>query len=211
MQLSNGFPEDIRNLIFDLGNVLVDIDISATLEAFAALNIGGLRPEDIHPHQNGFFLDYELGHLTDDGFLSAIRRAYGCSGIPDHRIWEAWNAMIPAVDSGRFRLMKGLGQYRLFVLSNTNPQHISRLHGLYREATGGDDFERFFEACFYSHDMHLRKPDPEIYRSVINQTGIIPEQTLFIDDNACNFPGARALELKTYHLTGNETLFGLFE
>ena len=211
MRLRNDFPTAIQNIIFDLGNVLVDLDIPATIQAFTELRIGGLQPQDIHPHQTGFFLDYELGTLSDNAFLSAVRQAYDCAGVEENRIWEAWNAIIPSVDPGRFRLMEKLDGYRLFVLSNTNSQHISRLDRLFRDATGGEDFERFFEACFYSHRMGLRKPGPEIYQSVVRQAGIVPQETLFIDDNACNFSGASSLYMETYHLTGEETLFDLFE
>jgi len=211
MKLQDRFPQGIRNIIFDIGNVLVDLDIPATLQAFQELSIGGLHPDDIHPHQTGFFLDYELGWLDDQGFLAGIRQAYDCSGVTDRQIFDAWNAMLKDPEPTRFDLIRQLGHnYRLFVLSNTNPQHINHLNTRLKAVFGGMELESLFEHCFYSHELHLRKPDVGIYRQVIAQTGIIPQQTLFIDDNACNFSGAKPLKLITHHLTNGEHLRELF-
>ncbi|MCD8185101.1 MAG: HAD family phosphatase [Rikenellaceae bacterium] len=210
MKLIPGFPSTIKNIIFDIGNVLIDLDIPATLRAFEALRIGGLRPEDIHPHQSGFFLDYEVGRLDDAGFLQAIRQGYDCSGVTDRQILAAWNAMLLDPQPEQFRLIRKLGRhYRLFVLSNTNHQHISHLHTRF-ERICGYPLESLFEKCFYSHRLGLRKPDPDIYRQVIAQTGVMVEQTLFIDDNLCNIFPADALSLKTYHLTSDRKLSELF-
>jgi len=211
MKLQAPFPERIRNIIFDIGNVLIDLDIRATLQAFEELHIGGLHPDDIHPHQTGFFLDYELGKIDDQGFITAIGQKYDCSGITDQSIFNAWNAMLKDPEMERFEMIRKLGQhYRLFVLSNTNNQHISHLKQRFRTVSGSSEFESFFEHCFYSHDMHLRKPDPEIYRRVIVETGVIPQETLFIDDNRCNILPADALLLETHHLTGKEKVTDLF-
>jgi len=211
MKLIPRFDSGIRNIIFDIGNVLIDLDIPATLRAFASLHFGGLRPEDIHPHQTGFFLDYELGKIDDAGFLASLHRTYDCSAVTDLQIFTAWNAMLRDPEPARFELIRRLGQhYRLFVLSNTNHQHITHLRQRFAEICPGRTFDSLFEHCFYSHYMHLRKPDPEIYRRVIAQTGIISEQTLFIDDNACNILPAAALSLKTHHLRAGEKLAGLF-
>lgn len=212
MKLRDTFSDDIQNIIFDMGNVLIDLDIPATVRAFAALNVGGLRPEDIHPLTIGLFLEYELGNIDDSGFIAAIRETYDCSGVTDAELFAAWNAMLSDVDLRRFALLEKLKEnYRLFVLSNTNEGHIRHVKELFREASGGREFESFFERCFYSHDMHLRKPDPEIYRQVIRETGVDPEKTLFIDDNACNISPAAALKLKTHCLAvGKETIRDLF-
>jgi putative hydrolase of the HAD superfamily len=212
MKLRDTFPADIETIVFDMGNVLIDLDIPATLRAFADLQIGGLREEDIHPHQRGFWLAYELGQIYDRGFLEAIRAEYDAAGATDSEIWAAWNAMLPAIDPQRYALIEELStRYRLFVLSNTNPQHVEHIKKLVAETIGGKGFEAYFERCFYSHELLLRKPDPAIYRHVERETGIDPETTLFIDDNACNLLPATALHWKTHHLTARETIADLFE
>ena len=211
MKLGPSFPDRIQNIIFDIGNVLIDLDIPATLEAFESLHIGGLHSDDIHPHQTGFFLDYELGNIDDQGFITAIRQKYDCSGVSDQAIFDAWNAMLKDPEMERFGMIRTLGHhYRLFVLSNTNNQHIAHLQRRFQTISGGLEFESFFAHCFYSHELHLRKPDPEIYRRVMAETGVISSETLFIDDNRCNILAAGALLLETHHLTGEEKVTDLF-
>lgn len=204
-------PPGIRNILFDLGNVLIDIDIPRTLDAFARLGIGGLEASAIHPHQSGFFQEYELGNLSEIQFLQAIRENFPCEKATDEAIRQAWCALLRDVDPARFALLERLRKkYRLFVLSNTNTLHIARVRELVEQMPGGRAFESYFERCFYSQELHLRKPDPEIYRRVIAEAGIIPQETLFIDDNACNLPPAAALSLHVHHLRGGETVLDLF-
>ena len=211
MEIKKCLPDGIRNILFDIGNVLVDLDVPATVRAFGRLNIGGLRPEDIHPNQTGLFLDYELGRLDDAGFIRAIRRTYDCRGVADEQIFAAWNALLLDPEPERFELIRQLkDNYRLFVLSNTNPQHVWRLRERFRTVTGGGEFEDHFERCYYSHDLRLRKPDPEIYRQVLARADILAGETLFIDDNLCNIPSARALHLQTHHLACGESLRDIF-
>ncbi len=211
MKLKQGFDPAIKNIVFDLGGVVVDIDISRTLSAFAQLDIRGLRPRDIHPHQTGFFLDYELGNISNEGFITAIRMQYDCTGVTDEAIRVAWNALLLDPDPARFAVLDSLhSRYRIFLLSNTNPWHIDCLAERYRALTGGD-FEAHFDACFYSHRLHLRKPDRRIYDAAISATGIDPSETLFIDDNACNFTGAIEAGLQVHHLAPPEKIFHLFE
>jgi putative hydrolase of the HAD superfamily len=211
MKLKSSFDPAIKNIVFDLGGVIVDIDIARTLDAFARLDIRGLQPENIHPRQTGFFLEYELGNLTNEAFTAAIRDRYDCTGVTDETIRAAWNALLLDPDPAQFALLDGLRpHYRVFLLSNTNPWHIERLSERYRALTGGD-FESHFDACFYSHRLHLRKPDRRIYEAVIAAAGIEPSKTLFIDDNAGNFTGAVETGLQVYHLTLLEKIFALFE
>lgn len=203
--------EDIKNIIFDLGGVLVDIRIDKSVEAFRKLNIKGLDVSDIHPHQKGFFLDYELGLISTGEFIACIRCRYDCSAVDDAAIRSAWNVLLQDIDMRRFRLLERLRKkYRLFLLSNTNELHIGELRRNFRETSGGTEFESYFDGCFYSHVMHLRKPDARVYSQVIETTGIDPAQTIFIDDNDCNFSGALSAGLNVYHLTGGETILDFF-
>ena len=211
MKLRQDFSPSIRNILFDMGNVLIDLDVKRTLDAFGRLGIGGFDLKDIHPYTTGFFLEYELGNLSSGAFIRAIREKYDCSRITDEMLWDAWNALLLDADMARFELLEEVGRdYRIFVLSNTNAEHIEYVKREFRQASGGREFESYFEKCFYSQDLHLRKPDVRIYREAIRQAGIVPEETLFIDDNACNLPGALDAGLHTYHLTGGEKIFDLF-
>lgn len=211
MKLRSDFSPKIKHILFDIGNVLIDLDTPSTIRSFSELRKSAAVSDNVETYQSGPFLDYELGLISDSEFAQAIRDAYDCPDVGDARIFAAWNAMLPKINRERFNLIRSLkGEYHLFVLSNTNHGHIEHVKKIFREASGGEEFESFFEHCFYSHDMHLRKPDPEIYRQVIRQTGVNPQEMLFIDDNRHNILQADALLLKTYHLTGEETLSDLF-
>ena len=211
MRLLLKTPREIKNLIFDLGNVLMDIDIRKTLEAFRTLHIDGLQEADIHPHQKDFFLQLELGTITPDEFIEAIRRAYpDARRIDEALIWKAWDALLLDFEPRRFELLKRLApDYRIFLLSNTNLPHRRTFLEKFKRQIGAD-FESYFEKCYYSDALKMRKPDPAIYRYVLDDAGIRAEETLFIDDNACNLPGAESVGLNTYRLTRDRHVCDLF-
>lgn len=212
MKLKKDFPSEIKDIIFDLGGVLLDIDLQKTVDAFERLHIRGLRPEDIHPRQKRFFLDLELGLISEKDFIREIRTAYpDAARIPEEEIWAAWNALLGGFDPQRFALLRRLQpRYRLYLLSNTNLPHRLCYLQRFREQTG-EDFESFFTKCYYSDVLKMRKPDVRIYRHVIEDAGLVPGETLFIDDNACNFSGACEAGLHTFLLRKNQPLAAIFE
>lgn len=202
----------VENVIFDLGNVILDIDIMFTIREFEKLGIDGLSIEDIHPHQKDFFLALELGTISDEEFIEKLHETYPSSKSVDNQlIWDAWNKLILEFDVRRLELLKKVAKkYNIYLLSNTNhPHRVYFLEKFIRDY--GYNFESLFLKCYYSDEMKLRKPDPLIYSTLIDDAGIVAEKTLFIDDNYCNFSGAEAVGLKWYHLTGGETILDLFE
>lgn len=211
MKLRKDLKDGIKNIIFDLGGVIIDIDPMLSVEAFGQLCGTDISLDDIFPQHDNFFLAYELGNISDNEFAEAIRKNYRCGHLSDDQICAAWCALIKNPDPARFRLLDKIKEeYRTFVLSNTNGFHVARVEEVVPQYLSGRTFESFFERCFYSHTMHLHKPDRRIYEQVISETGIRPSETLFIDDREMNFTGAREAGLRTYHLTGGETLQDLF-
>lgn len=202
----------IKNIIFDLGNVILDIDINRTLQAFKKLNITGLEVSDIHPHQRDFFLDLEVGLISDEQFIEKIYQTYPDSRkVGPRSIMEAWNVLLLDFEKDRFDMLRKLSNnHRIFLLSNTNHPH--RLFFLEKAKQQlGVEFESFFEKCYYSDVLKMRKPDVRIYKHVIEDAGIDPSQTLFIDDNECNFSGAEEAGLNYYHLTAGNKVTSLFK
>lgn len=216
MQLKPIYATDIQNLIFDFGGVLLDIDIQRTIQAFQRLGLTGLRNEEIHPHNSGIFLELELGQMSTATFVERLQQCvpFGQQRPSAEELLAAWNALLLDYDWRRFELLDNLRQsgYRLFLLSNTNLPHrecfVERFN---RENPVGRPFESYFETCFYSDAMHLRKPDEAIYRAVLEQTGIDPVHTLFIDDNRPNTEGAERVGIQTVHLASPLTVLDLFE
>lgn len=204
---------EVDNLIFDLGNVLLDVNIQTTIAEFQSLGITGFDPATISPHNQGLFLDQELGHVTREQFIAGIQSFVQGDRMPSQdEILAAWNRMLQPYDFRRFELIDRLkSDYRIFLLSNTNEEHHIYFEEVFaRENPEGRSFESYFEQIFYSDLMHLRKPDPEIYRQTIIQAGIDPSRTLFIDDNAANIASAREVGLQTYLLLKPETVLDLF-
>lgn len=185
-------PESVEALVFDLGGVLLDVQLQRTLRAFEALDIRGLGAAEVIDGNRACFRDLELGLITQEEFAEAVRRTFpAVAAIPDEQLLEAWNAMLMPFDAQRVELLRELGKRcPVYLLSNTNLPHRIRFRESFRERFGGS-FDELFVRCFYSDELHLRKPDPEIYRSVARQIGTPPGKLLFIDDNAANVSAAR--------------------
>ena len=205
-------PESVEALVFDLGGVLLDVQLQRTLRAFEALDIRGLGAAEVIDGNRACFRDLELGLITQEEFAEAVRRTFpAVAAIPDEQLLEAWNAMLMPFDVQRVELLRELGKRcPVYLLSNTNLPHRIRFRESFRERFGGS-FDELFVRCFYSDELHLRKPDPEIYRSVARQIGTPPGKLFFIDDNAANVSAARGEGWQACHLTGGITVTDLFE
>lgn len=206
------FPnEDIKNIIFDFGGVIMDINILKTVTAFSSLKIEGLNSDDIISGHKAFLLDLELGNITPDQFIEAIYRDYPAARqVADKQIWDAWNALLQDYDPARIALIEDLKKhYNIYMLSNTNFPHRLKFKEIFRKQFG-ENLEDLFIKCYYSDEMHLRKPNHDIYEAVIKDARITPENTLFIDDNELNITEARKTGLKAYHLSNGEKITKLF-
>jgi putative hydrolase of the HAD superfamily len=173
-------------LIFDFGNVLIEIDPARSIQAFQALG----APADLNLEAD-FFHDFETGILSAAGFRDALRGQLKWAAS-ESSIDRAWNELlleVPPRTIAKLHQLRAKG-YKLALLSNTNPIHIDEV----RRRLGPHGyaaFERCFERIFYSYEMGLRKPDPAIYAAVDRELGIAsPAEVLFVDDNAANIASA---------------------
>lgn len=216
MILKPSIATGIRNIIFDFGGVLLDIDIRRTVDAFRRLGLCDLKSAEIHPQNAGVFVQLELGKITQEQFVATLQ-SHIPAGKPvptTAQILDAWNALLLNYDWRRFELLDRLREsgYRVFLLSNTNQPHREYFIDKFnRENPAGRSFESYFDRLFYSDAMHLRKPDPEIYLTTLREAGIEAGDTLFIDDNMPNTDAASELGIKTVHLVTPTTVFDLFE
>jgi len=211
MKLIEKFPTNIKNIIFDFGGVIMDINISKTVTSFADLKIDGLKSEDIITSHKHYLHNLEIGMITPDQFISCIYKDYpAASNVSDKLIWDAWNSLLQPYDPKRIEMLVKLKKYyNTYLLSNTNFPHRVKFKEIYRRQFG-ENLEDLFIECFYSDEMHLRKPDIEIYEQVIKRSRIDANATLFIDDNEMNIKSARKAGLVAYHLTGGEKITDLF-
>lgn len=181
----------IRYLLFDLGNVLVDIDVPATIEALKELTDDPalLKRKLLN---EGLHNDYETGLLTTDDFLGALQPLMRKSITKDQMI-SAWNAMLLDFPLSRLEWLQTLrGTYHVGLWSNTNALHIAWVHDHLETRYGIRDFEsRYFDKVYYSHDVGLRKPDLDCFFHVMESEPFDPGQILFIDDIPENVAAAR--------------------
>lgn len=184
--------QNIKNIIFDLGGVILNIDFKKTEEAFLQLGLDDFSTHISQFHVTDFFLLYETGKIDDDEFVTGVMNLTKKS-VERHRVIEAWNALLLDFPPDRIELLKKLKKkFRLFLLSNTNSIHLKEFNQrLYNEY--GVYLENLFEKTYYSHAVKLRKPDSAIYKKVLSENRLIAEETLFVDDTISNFPEAEKL------------------
>jgi putative hydrolase of the HAD superfamily len=173
-------------LIFDFGNVLIEINPARSIAAFGTLGASG----SLHLEAD-FFHDFETGGIRATEFRRALRGQLGRAASRSS-LDAAWNALLLEIPPRTLQVLRSLRTkgYRLALLSNTNPIHIDEVRRRLGPF-GYGEFARCFERIFYSYEMGLRKPDPAIYAAVDRELGITkPKEVLFIDDNAANIASA---------------------
>lgn len=182
-------PDGISNIIFDLGEVIIDLDIPGTVRRFA--DRSGKSEQQVREiyTASDVFLNYEKGLISDQDFRDGANRLFG-TDMADDEIDSIWNSMLRHLPERRLELLDRLKSgYRTFLLSNTNAIHIRAFHA---HMPGTRSLESYFEKVYFSHVMNKRKPDAEIFEQVLQENGLKPEKTLFLDDNADNIRGAAA-------------------
>jgi HAD superfamily hydrolase (TIGR01509 family) len=188
--------EGIKNIIFDLGGVIINLDNQLTEDGFVSLGAKSFREYFGHGHAASFFKDYEAGKMDDREFIGALKELTGITAS-DAEIVRAWNALLLDFPPERIQLLKELGKrYRIFLFSNTNAMHLAALRQIYQDTFGDNGLDGHFEKAYYSHILGLRKPDPESYRQILLENGLKASETLFVDDALINIEGAKAAGLK---------------
>ncbi|GAA5224703.1 HAD family hydrolase [Membranihabitans marinus] len=180
----------ISTLIFDFGNVIIDIDMSSTIDAITKLT--EVDFEAIFRQDESVFIQYEKGLISTEAFINHIIRL---SKKPIHanEIVAIWNSILLDIPPIRLKILEDLSQrYQLYLLSNTNTLHIQWAHRYMKRKYNVDNFEtKYFNQVFYSHQLKARKPDQEIYKMVNDRIGVDKEEILFIDDLKENVTAAQ--------------------
>ena len=196
----------IKNVIFDLGGVLLNIDYNRTKDAFAAL--GFLKFEEMYNqyHSDGLFTRLETGQVTPEEFYQQIL-THAPQGVTANDIHMAWNAMLLNFRKPTLAFIAELRKTRkVYLLSNTNAIHKAAFLKIIAEETGVKDFDACFTMAWYSHKIGMRKPDVATYQYVLKDAGIKAEETMFIDDSYNNVEGALAAGIRTHLLLLNEQI-----
>jgi len=196
----------IKNVIFDFGGVLLNLDFKRSFAAFAALGFEDFEDKFSQYTAAPVFQKLEKGEIAAPEFYKGLRELLGVP-VPDAQLEQAWNAMLldyrkPSLDF----LVPLAGKYNLYLLSNTNQIHYDHFSRTLKEETAYPSLESFFKKAYYSHNIKLRKPDTETYAFVLEDAGIAAAETLFIDDSYTNLPTAQALGIQTHLLLPEERI-----
>lgn len=190
-----------KNIIFDFGGVLFDIDFNRTIEAFHRLGYPAFENMYSQYKADQLFCKLEKGEIDVDTFYEVMLKA-GPDGIDRQQILEAWNELLLDYRKESLQYLSSLkNKYRLFLLSNTNCLHYRQFTAVFPSTPDHPCLESYFEKSYYSHKIGMRKPDTEIYDFVLRDAGLIPEETLFIDDTLPNLETARTFGLQTLLLS----------
>ena len=188
----------IKNIIFDLGGVLVGLDDQRCIDAFKAIGASQIA-QYIEDHRTeDLFYDTEVGNISQHEFCNEVRRIASCNVRDEDIVW-AWNRLLTVIpNEKKVRLLelhdKG---FRLFLLSNTNEMHWNYCAEElfpYKRWIAQD----FFDEIYLSYELHKIKPQEDIFATVLADAGIKAEETLFIDDNEANIAAARELGIQTF-------------
>jgi glucose-1-phosphatase len=196
----------IKNVIFDLGGVLLNVDYHKTADAFKAL--GARQFDELYSQANAnhLFESLETGSISEDAFYEAIAQ-YCEPGTTRYQMQFAWNAILLDFRKDSLLVLKSLKEkYNLYLLSNTNSIHLSSFNNTLLEETGNISLDHYFIKSYYSHLIQMRKPYVETYQWVLNDAQIIASETLFIDDSVNNIKGAMEAGIQTHLLLPTENI-----
>ena len=199
--------QNIKNIIFDYGNVIFMLDFQQLKEGWNRIAISGPDAFFSHGVQHPIFDQFDKGHISENEFRDFIREKSGKADLTDEEIDAAWNSLLLGVANGTHEVLAELKQkYRTFLLSNINPIHYNYIMNYLKTEFGFENNDHLFEKTYYSHFVGLRKPDQAIFKKVLSENGLKAEETLFIDDIAENLEPAKALGIQTYLMKAPDTI-----
>jgi len=182
----------IKNIIVDLGGVILNIDYQLTVDAFRSLGIDSFEYIFSQYKQSSLSDDFETGRISESEFYEGIKTNSGVEfTFEEFKI--AWNALLLDLPKERINILIKLSQnYRMFLFSNTNETHYKEFVTIVE-----NDFNTIFENTYYSHQFGKRKPDADSFLSIINENNLNLKETLFIDDSIQHIKSADSLGINT--------------
>lgn len=201
--------QKIKNIIFDLGGVLLNIDLKRTELAFAELGIGNFKEYYTLQSASAVFQNLELGIITPEVFHEEFRKLVQLP-LTNREIKTAWNALLIDFPKDRMQWLYEIRKkYKVYLLSNTNEIHYAAFAKMFKEQVGNGRFDEQFVKTYYSHQIGLRKPSKECYQAVLTGENLEPGETIFIDDSLQNIEGAKLAGLHTFYLPSPHTVLEL--
>lgn len=201
---------ELKNIIFDLGAVLINIDYKKTERAFIELGFDNFEAMYSQFTADAVFEKLETGKISNEDFYDKLI-SLNDNNITATQIKNAWNEIILDWRVESLHFLETLSpKYKLFLLSNTNAIHHEYFHNSLKAETQRTEIDSLFTKAYYSHEIHLRKPNEDIFEFVAKDANIIMEETLFIDDSSNNILTAKQLGFKTHLLLDGERIENLY-
>lgn len=199
----------IKNVIFDLGGVLLNIDYNRTTNAFKQLGYTDFENMYSMLKGNNVFDNLETGDITEEEFYQYMTGA-AAGAVSNQQVQDAWNAMLLDFRTESLRHLLLLREkHRIFLLSNTNIIHKKAFDQLFMQQTGIPSLDDYFDKAYYSQKVGLRKPNADIFQFVLKDAGITAGESFYIDDLSPNIETARKLGFKTHLLLPGEKIENL--
>lgn len=196
----------IKTLIFDFGDVFINLDKQGAMQN--ALNL--FRLEAFEEDMLSTNMLYETGNISTTEFIEFYLRKF--PDLNEKQVVEAWNYILKDFPKYRFDFLKDLAKsrnYNLILLSNTNDMHIDFIKS---NVNYYEDFKSCFNKFYLSQEIHLRKPNPEIFKFVLQENNLNAKECLFIDDTIENTKTAEAMGLHIWNIDEtNEDVITLFK
>jgi putative hydrolase of the HAD superfamily len=200
----------VKNIIFDLGGVIINLNYQLTRKAFENLGVANFNDLYTQHHANPLFEQLEVGAIEPEAFYEALRQATGLT-LTNSQIETAWNAMLLDFPVERLLWLDQIkNKYNIYLFSNTNTIHYKAFTTIYAQTAPlvglNPNFNHFFKTAYYSHTLKQRKPAVAAFEAVLQDAKLDPAQTLFIDDTISNIEGAQKAGLQTLFLSGSLTV-----
>lgn len=201
----------IKNIIFDFGGVIINLDTETPLQLMSLHSKLDINEVWLELQKTKVFELYETGLLTDDEFRNSIRNFFNIN-IDDELNDQIWNSMLLNIPHERIKTIEKCHEhYRIFLLSNSNPIHYKHYSSQLKLKFGYDNFDQLFDKAYFSFEIKKLKPAAEIFNHVIEEQNLVLEETLFIDDVIANIHAAQSLGLNVIHLKENMDIVNLFD
>lgn len=201
----------IKNIIFDLGGVVLDIDENIVYKKLGKMSIS--TSELAHSKE---FMDimskFDTGIYTAPTFRKKTKTILGQEKMTDQKFDSIWNSMLLDIPRERIAALEQIRKhYKIFLMSNSNEIHYDLYVRDLQLRFGYNEFDELFNKSYFSFAEHLEKPDPRFFELILDHEHLLPEETLFIDDTAENIKIAKSLGINTYHISREELVRNLFE
>jgi epoxide hydrolase-like predicted phosphatase len=203
--------QGIKNVIFDLGGVIINLDVNKTISEFNKLSKIPFEKIYTQKEQIDLFNLLDKGQISTTDFIGELKQKISYNG-PESDLLDAWNAMLLDVPEERLDVLVEMKHnYNTYLLSNTCEPHIEAFELDLENKYGIKNFDDYFDKVYYSCRLGMRKPDKEIFVHVLRDNHLKPEETVFIDDSIQHIKGAGECGINAFLLEKNMEIADLLK